>query len=112
VFINRLNTGMPLQSDPTVIYVLTEGEGKLDRPLYRKDLQTTESPYNTYLNAGLPPAPIANPGRDSLMAVAQPEEHGFYYFVADGTGGHVFATSLDDHNSNVLKWRKIKKSMR
>jgi len=113
VFINRLNTGMKLQTDPTVIYALTsgdikeDGQGPLGRRLLAKDLQT-DSPYNTYKYAGLPPGPIANPGRESLMAVMDPEKHDYYYFVADGTGGHVFATTLEEHNRNVAKWRKIR----
>lgn len=106
VFINRLKTGMPLQTDPTVIYAITEGKTKLDRPLLRKDLNI-ESPYNTYLHAGLPPTPISNPGRASLEAVLHPEAHDFIYFVADGTGGHAFAISHDEHLRNVSEWREI-----
>ena len=115
VFINRLNKGMPLQSDPTVIYGITkgeiqdEGQGPLGRRLLSKDLEV-DTPYNTYMNAGLPPTPIANPGRASIEAVLHPEKHEFIYFVADGTGGHVFARTLDEHNNNVAHWRKIRKS--
>ncbi len=114
VFHNRLKKGMKLQTDPTVIYALTNGkikdngQGPLGRRLLTKDLQF-ESPYNTYKYPGLPPGPIANPGRASLEAVFNPEQHGYYYFVADGTGGHVFAKTLGEHNNNVAKWRKIRK---
>lgn len=114
VFINRLRRGIPLQTDPTVIYALTkgkhknEGKGPLGRRLLSKDLET-DSPYNTYKYAGLPPGPIANPGRASIEAVLNPEEHDFIYFVADGTGGHVFAATLDEHNKNVTQWRKIRR---
>lgn len=107
VFINRLRTGMPLQSDPTVIYAITGGKAPLGRPLYRKDWKTV-SPYNTYMNRGLPPAPICNPGQAALAAVLQPEKHNYYYFVADGSGGHAFAVSLAEHNRNVTQWRKIR----
>lgn len=115
VFINRLRQGMPLQTDPTVIYGLTmgmhknEGQGPLGRRLLKKDLET-DTPYNTYLHAGLPPTPIANPGRAAIEATLHPEAHEFIYFVADGTGGHVFAKTLDEHNANVAKWRQIRKS--
>jgi UPF0755 protein len=114
VFINRLKKGMKLQTDPTVIYGITGGKiedngmGPLGRRLLRKDLEF-DSPYNTYLYPGLPPGPIANPGRDSLDAAMHPEEHNFLYFVADGTGGHIFSTSLEEHNKNVAKWRVIRK---
>jgi UPF0755 protein len=98
---------MRLQSDPTVVYGLTQGRGPLGRPLARADLQA-ESPYNTYLHGGLPPGPICNPGRESLDAVLSPAETDDLYFVADGTGGHVFSGSLDEHNRNVARWRKFK----
>jgi UPF0755 protein len=114
VFINRLRINMPLQSDPTVIYAMTsglvqdEGQGPIGRRLRRTDL-TFDSPFNTYKNAGLPPTPICNPGRASIEAVLHPEKHDYLYFVADGTGGHVFAKTLEEHNANVEKWREIRK---
>lgn len=107
VFYNRLQKGMRLQSDPTIIYGLFGGDGKpADRPIYQSDLQK-ETPYNTYVVKGLPPGPIANPGREALEAVANPWRTKDLYFVADGTGGHVFAATLDEHNTNVKKWRKL-----
>ena len=106
VFINRLNLGMRLQSDPTVIYGLTKGLYKFRRPLSKKDLKKA-STYNTYLNEGLPPGPIANPGRASIEAVLNPTDGEELYFVADGKGGHAFSTNLKEHNKNVTKWRKL-----
>ncbi|WP_322883087.1 endolytic transglycosylase MltG [Sinorhizobium medicae] len=107
VFINRLEKGMRLQSDPTIIYGIFGGEGKpADRAILRSDLDK-QTPYNTYLIKGLPPTPIANPGRAALEAVANPSRTPELYFVADGTGGHVFVETLDEHNANVRRWRKL-----
>jgi UPF0755 protein len=106
VFVNRLNQGMRLQTDPTVIYGITKGEGILGRGLRRSELRR-ETPYNTYVIPALPPTPIANPGRASLLAAAAPDETPYIFFVADGTGGHAFAVTLDEHNRNVAEWRKI-----
>ncbi|CAN7241668.1 endolytic transglycosylase MltG [Ensifer adhaerens] len=107
VFINRLDKGMRLQSDPTIIYGIFGGDGKpADRPILKSDLDK-DTPYNTYIIKGLPPTAIANPGRAALEAVANPSRTPELYFVADGTGGHVFAVTLDEHNANVRRWRKL-----
>ncbi len=111
VFINRLRKGMRLQSDPTIIYGLVGGKGKLGRPIRRSELRK-KTAYNTYHIDGLPPTPIANPGRAAIAAVLNPKPTKDLYFVADGTGGHVFAETLREHNNNVRKWRKIEKAMR
>jgi UPF0755 protein len=107
VFVNRLRQGMRLQSDPTIIYGLTNGEGPLDRELTRQDWKL-DHPYNTYRIEGLTPGPIGNPGRESIEAVMNPDRHDYLYFVADGTGGHAFAETLEQHNENVARWRRIK----
>ena len=106
VFTNRLKRGMRLQTDPTVIYGITKGEGILGRGLRRSELRA-ETPWNTYVIPALPPTPIANPGRASIEAALNPESTDLLFFVADGTGGHAFARTLDEHNANVAKWRKI-----
>lgn len=108
VFTNRLNRRMRLQTDPTVIYGITQGQGVLGRGLRQSELRR-ETPWNTYQIDGLPITPIANPGRASLEAAANPDETDFVFFVADGTGGHVFAKTLAEHNRNVAEWRKIER---
>ena len=106
VFVNRLNRGMRLQTDPTVIYGVTQGKGVLGRGLRQSELRG-ETPWNTYVIEGLPPTPIANPGRASIEAALDPDDTPFVFFVADGTGGHAFAETLEEHNRNVAVWRRI-----
>ncbi|EEW24085.1 endolytic transglycosylase MltG [Rhodobacter ferrooxidans] len=106
VFINRLRQGMKLQTDPAVIYGITKGKGALGRGLRQSELRR-ETPYNTYVIDGLPPTPIANPGRLSIEAALNPDVTKYLYFVADGSGGHAFAETLEAHNENVAKWRAL-----
>jgi UPF0755 protein len=108
VFVNRLKQRMKLQSDPTIIYGLVGGKGTLGRPIQRNEI-TQPTPYNTYVIDGLPPGPIANPGRASLEAAANPARTKELFFVADGTGGHAFAETLDQHNRNVARLRAIER---
>ncbi len=109
VFVNRLKSKMRLQSDPTIIYGLTGGKGSLGRPILKSEIEQP-TPYNTYLIDGLPPGPIANPGRASLEAAANPARTKDLYFVADGNGGHVFSETYDQHQKNVARLRAIEKT--
>ena len=108
VFMNRLHKGMRLQSDPTVIYGIVGGQGPLGRPLTRADLDQ-KSAHNTYQIDGLPPTPICNPGRSAIEATLNPATTNDLYFVADGTGGHVFSDTLKEHNAAVANWRKVER---
>jgi len=108
VFVNRLQSGMRLQSDPTVVYGITEGRGVLGRGLRQSELKR-KTPFNTYEIDGLPPTPIANPGRAAIRAALNPAESDFLFFVADGTGSHAFAKTYDEHRANVRKWRQIER---
>jgi UPF0755 protein len=105
VFVNRLNTGMKLQSDPTIIYGITRGY-PLGRRIKESEIAMV-TPYNTYVIPGLPSAPICNPGKDAIAAVLDPQSTKDVYFVANGGGGHVFASTIDEQNRNVVAWRKI-----
>jgi UPF0755 protein len=107
VYTNRLRQGMKLDADPTVIYPITRGR-PLGRRILRSELQA-DTGYNTYARPGLPIGPIANPGREAIAAVLDPEQHDFLYFVADGTGGHVFARTLAEHQANVERWYAIRR---
>jgi UPF0755 protein len=111
VFINRLKQKMRLQSDPTIIYGLVGGKGTLGRPILRSEIEQP-TPYNTYVIDGLPPGPIANPGRAALEAVANPARTKELYFVADGTGGHAFSETLDQHQRNVARLRALEQAQR
>ena len=109
VFLNRLKNKMRLQSDPTIIYGLVGGKGSLGRPIRQSEIEQ-RTPYNTYVIDGLPPGPIANPGHASLEAVANPARTKDLYFVADGTGGHVFSETYDQHQKNVAKLRALERA--
>ncbi len=111
VFVNRLKQRMRLQSDPTIIYGLVGGKATLGRPILKSEIEQP-TPYNTYVIDGLPPGPIANPGRAALEAAANPARTRELYFVADGAGGHLFAETLDQHQRNVAKLRSIERSQR
>ncbi|KAB7616088.1 endolytic transglycosylase MltG [Amylibacter sp. SFDW26] len=111
VFVNRLNKGMKLQTDPTVIYGITKGQGTLGRGLRRSEL-SKKTEYNTYIIPALPPGPIANPGKAAIEAALNPAPTKNLFFVADGSGGHAFAETLRQHNVNVAKWRKIEAEKR
>jgi UPF0755 protein len=108
VYTNRLKRGMPLQADPTVIYPITKGK-PLGRRILLSELRAKNG-YNTYASPGLPVGPIANPGRASIDAVLDPASSSALYFVADGTGGHVFANTLAEHNANVARWYALRRA--
>ncbi len=108
VYTNRLRSGMRLQADPTIIYPITRGR-PLGRPIRRSEIDAVNA-YNTYSMAGLPAGPIANPGREAIMAALNPETHDYIFFVADGTGGHIFSRTLAEHNSAHGRWREIREA--
>lgn len=108
VYINRLNKGMRLQADPTVVYAITNGLGDMQGAPLLKTHLSVDSPYNTYKKSGLPPAPIANVGRSAISAALKPADTKYLYFVADGQGGHKFARDYEEHKKNHAAWRKIK----
>ena len=108
VFINRLGKGIPLQSDPTIVYGLVGGKATLGRGILKSEIEQ-KTPYNTYAISGLPPGPICNPGRAAMEAVVNPSRTRDIYFVADGTGGHAFAETLDQHRQNVQRWRQLER---
>ena len=109
VFTNRMKKGMKLQTDPSVTYGITKGQKFLGRGPSKSELKL-DTPYNTYIHRGLPPTPIANPGRLAIEAALNPEKTNYLFFVADGSGGHAFSKSLKEHNKNVREWRKLKKT--
>lgn len=111
VYLNRLAKGMRLEADPTIIYGLTKGR-PLGRTLTHADVIDTGNAFNTYANAGLPPTPIANPGKASIEAALQPDATDDLFFVADGSGGHVFAQTFEQHEKNVVRWRAIAQSLK
>ncbi len=111
VFVNRLRQGMKLQTDPTVIYGVTKGQGTLGRGIRQSELRD-DNPWNTYVIDGLPVTPIANPGLAAIEAAVNPDDSDYIFFVADGSGGHAFATTLEEHNANVEKWRAIEAERR
>ncbi len=110
VYLNRLKKRMRLEADPTIIYGESGGKGTLGRPILRSELENEDNPYNTYRNYGLPPTPIANPGRAAIEAVLKPAKSADLFFVADGTGAHVFAETFSEHQRNVAKWRHVEKA--
>jgi UPF0755 protein len=111
VFVNRLSKGMPLQSDPTILYGIYGGAVQWGKPILQSE-KDAKNAHNTYQIRGLPPTPICNPGRPALEAALNPSDHGDLFFVADGSGGHIFTATLKDHNAAVANWRKVEKDIR
>jgi UPF0755 protein len=109
VYLNRLKKRMRLEAAATIIYGARQGKGTLGRPILKSELQDEDNPYNTYKNYGLPPTPIANPGRAAIEAVLKPAKTTELFFVADGTGGHAFADSFAEHQKNVARWRRVER---